>query len=278
MEFIEVEFTSIVNYLNFLENNILSKFNISREREEILKIFLVCRKLINFLSEKLEIKEINQIFNEIYEVLRKIHISLSLYLNGSYIDLEKNLKNFKNCCNRNEMYLKSLLEDLNEYKSGNKILSNKDSVDILKKTKFLIKATFGNISNSTENIFLNLSQYKDEVYYIKTNDIFEFFYFFRTNEGRWYWSPPKKTDIEDVWILAPEIKIDKGYWTDKKIPTYIEDFIIWLDIIKPNIPQFYQKKNPMLTVENDPEGKYEKLNDNIDKLEEQMSKKNCIIF
>jgi hypothetical protein len=276
MEFIEIEFSSLKNYLDFLENNIKSKFNISREREDILKVFLVCRKLVILVSEKLEIKESQQLFCEVYDVLRKIHISLSQYMNGSYIDEERNLKIFKNCCNRNEMYLRSLLEDLNEHQLANKKISNGNN--IVPETKFLIKVTFGNITNSVENIFTNLIQFKDEVYYFKTNDIFEFFYFFRTKEGIWYWSPPKKTDLEDVWIPAPEIKIDRGYWKDNKIPSYVEDFIIWLDIIRPNIPEFYQNKKKLFTPENDPEGKFEKLNHNIDKLEEQMSKKDCLIF
>ena len=49
----------------------------------------------------------------------------------------------------------------------------------------------------------------------------------------------KKTDPEDIWIECPQTKINEGYWTGKIIPAYIAEFIIWLDLFFPNIPEFY---------------------------------------
>ena len=110
-------------------------------------------------------------------------------------------------------------------------------------TKFFLKLDYQkNIPNTIEYIFFNLVQFRDEVYYIKTRDIFNFFYFYRTEDGIWYWSPPKKTDPEDLWIESPNTKIASGYWINKKIPDYIEQFIIWLDIFSPRIPEFYTEK------------------------------------
>ena len=94
---------------------------------------------------------------------------------------------------------------------------------------------------SCENIFVNMVQYKDQVYYIETNDLISFFYFYRTEDG-WYWSPPKKTDPEDIWIECPQTSIDEGYWKGKIIPAFIVEFIIWLDLFFPNIPEFYLKQ------------------------------------
>ena len=94
---------------------------------------------------------------------------------------------------------------------------------------------------SCENIFVNMVQYKDQVYYIETNDLISFFYFYRTEDG-WYWSPPKKTDPEDIWIECPQTSIDEGYWKGKIIPAFIAEFIIWLDLFFPNIPEFYLKQ------------------------------------
>ena len=94
---------------------------------------------------------------------------------------------------------------------------------------------------SCENIFVNMVQYKDKVYYIETNDVISFFYFYRTDDG-WYWSPPKKTDPEDIWIECPQTSINEGYWTGKIIPAYISEFIIWLDLFFPNIPEFYMNQ------------------------------------
>jgi hypothetical protein len=276
MECIEVNFNTFYKYFEFLEEKVKCNFNISLEREDILKVFMICKKVIDLVECKFLIKESEALLNEIYIILRKIHLSLSECLSGNYLDRHKTFKSFKNCCSRNEIFLRSLLDDLKELTGNHKISTEiKESNNI----KFIIKVTFGNITNSVENIFLNMVQFKDEVYYVKTNDIFKFFYFFRTKDGVWFWSPPKETDPEDVWIAAPQIKIEKGHWLDHKIPQYIEDYIVWLDIFSPNIPEFYfKKKVKIYNEENDPEGKYEKLSDNIDKIEEKIANNKCLIF
>ena len=105
-------------------------------------------------------------------------------------------------------------------------------------------------------------QYKDMVYYVETNDVFSFFYFYRT-EDCWFWSPPKKTDPEDIWIECPETRIDEGYWRGKIIPPYMAEYIVWLDLFFPNIPEFYLKKE-------------EKKEEVVEEKKEE--KKGCIIF
>ena len=101
---------------------------------------------------------------------------------------------------------------------------------------------------SCENIFINMTQYKDMVYYVETNDMFSFFYFYRTEEG-WFWSPPKKTDPEDIWIECPEIRIEEGFWEGKIIPPYMAEFIVWLFFFNPKIPEFYFKKKNQIEVD-----------------------------
>ena len=93
-----------------------------------------------------------------------------------------------------------------------------------------------------------MTQYKDMVYYVETNDIFAFFYFYRT-EDAWYWSPPKKTDPEDIWIECPQVKIEEGYWNGKIIPYYMAEYIVWLDLFFPNIPEFYLKDDNQESVQ-----------------------------
>ena len=70
-------------------------------------------------------------------------------------------------------------------------------------------------------------------------------------------------DPEDIWIECPETRIEEGYWTGKIIPPYMAEYIVWLDLFFPNIPEFYLKKE-------------EKKEEVVEEKKEE--KKGCIIF
>ena len=144
-----------------------------------------------------------------------------------------------------------------------------------------------NLLMSCEYIFVNMVQHKDMVYYVETNDVFNFFYFYRTDEC-WFWSPPKKTDPEDIWIECPKVRIEEGYWTGKIIPPFMAEFIMWLYLFFPKIPKEYLR-NDVEDNSRDNNKTKQKGNDNQsknqsndeDKHEDNENKdkdKNCTLF
>ena len=92
------------------------------------------------------------------------------------------------------------------------------------------------ITHTVEEIFTNLNRHQKELFYYETEDNFLFLYFFRGVDENWYWSPPKKDDKEDLWIKVPNIKIPSGHFVNQRVRKHIEEFIIWLDIFKPENP------------------------------------------
>lgn len=283
MEFIETSISNLTKYTAFLEDKLVKNVNESLEREDMLKTFILCKKVITLMCEKFTLEHqhiFEEILNEVYVLLRKINSAFSEFMNGSYFSREKNMKLFKDACLRNELYLREIHNDLKQRKIFTVKSKNQDKKSqIDSNTVFLLKLNYQkNIPNTAENIFINLVQFKDEVYYLKTSDTFGFFYFYRTNEGLWYWSPPRKTDPEDIWIPCPEVVIDKGYWIDKKIPDFVENFIIWLSIFTPNIPEFY-KKPKIDKPFKDPKDNYENFANDMAAIQHNMNEnKDCIIF
>lgn len=113
-----------------------------------------------------------------------------------------------------------------------------------------------------ENIFVNMVRLKHNVYFVETNEIFGFFYFYRT-EDEWLWSPPRKDDPEDIWFACPQTIIDQGFWIGSLLPPYIQEFIVWLDLIFPNIPEKYVKQyKGKLGIEIGSDVEYEDVNNN----------------
>jgi hypothetical protein len=275
MEYIETKISNFFKYIKYVENNILNNIIESISRESLLKPLIFCKKITNLIIEKYceqNEKQFEEILNEVYIILRRIDFGFSNYINGSFFDREKNLKNLKSLCMRNEIYTRELVTSIIDSKQ-NKFIKNiftQDNTFLLK-----IKSQI-NLAKTAENIYINLERFKDDIYYLKTNDLFGYFYFYRGNEECWYWSPPKKTDPDDIWFICPQIKIDKGFWIDKLLPDYLINFIIWLDIFSPNIPEYTKYK--IEEVLNPPKDNYEKLSQNMQKLESQMEKDNCVII
>jgi hypothetical protein len=290
MEYIETTIGNLAKFSNYLEECIKKHINESLEREDILKPFVFYKKVITIISKnykkKIEanVKEyFDNLLNDIYTSLRKIHITIYQFTTGSLFSNDKNLKSLKDCCIRNEILIRDIYSNLKgsfdvevEVKVKGDVPNNTTEISKKKKDINIIKSkrvfllnikNQRNIPATVENIFVNLIQYKDKVYYIQTNDIFNFFYFFRTEEGVWFWSPPRKTDPEDMWVQVPGLKVGDGFWKDKKIPNYMEQFIIWLDIFNPNIPEFYLPK------ENKEEEVEEKQNPTMVE-----KKDKCVIF
>jgi len=251
MECIETSLNRVVKYNDILENSTKKLLPDSLETEELLKTFSRYRKLFEiigklFFPETPKKKYFEAYINETYASLRKLHMMLTNHDRSTTFSKDKSIRDVKQCILRNEFLIDDYLKTLKKFEEKYKkkvpkkfrppnILDN--DTEILLSIKYQIYLPL-----SCENIFVNMVQYKDQVYYVETNDLISFFYFYRTDTG-WYWSPPKKTDPEDIWIECPQTSIDEGYWTGKIIPAFIAEFIIWLDIFFPNIPEFYKNPN-----------------------------------
>lgn len=298
MEYIVTTVTRLNCYVDYLERRIKKMINESMAREDMFKPLKNCKHILRFFTST-ENKNIENICNDLYTLLRKIHINLQAYYNGSVFGNEQNMKTLKGTCDRNNIYLKEVYSEFLN-KDPEKVLAEQAKIQsdtpkpvatkpkkfnpflpkhlINKKPKgppdsFLLKFDhYKDMPKLPENLFANLVQFKDEVYYIKIDDVFNYFYFYRTAGGTWYWSPPKKNDPEDIWIQVPQTQIVEGHWKYMKIPNYIEEFVEWLDLFVPEIPEFYKKNDEQK--EAHIEQNVEKLASKFDKLEG----KDCIIF
>ena len=250
MECIETTLNRVVKYNDILETSTKKLLPDNIETEELLKTFSRYRKLYEiigklFFPKTSKKKYFEAYLNETYTSLRKLHMMLTQYDKSTVFMRDKCIRDVKKCIKRNDFliddYLKTLKKFEEKYKK--KVPSKFKPGNILEnETQFLLSIKCQiYLPLSCDNIFVNMVQYKDKVYYIETNDVISFFYFYRTDDG-WYWSPPKKTDPEDIWIECPQTSINEGYWTGKIIPAYISEFIIWLDLFFPNIPEFYMNQ------------------------------------
>lgn len=298
MEYIETTIGRIAKYSEFLEKWTRRILPDTLETDEYCKTFSRYRKTFEIINKYLFINSskrnyFENILNELYTSLRKINYVLTDYEKGSIFARDRMIRDIKKCMERNEFIIEEYLNELREFDRANKNKLPKNfSLPKVTRSEIYFLLSIKNQKYtplSCENMFVNMIQYKDLVYYIETNDIFSFFYFYRTDDG-WFWSPPKKTDPEDIWIECPNINIEEGYWTGKIIPPYMAEYIIWLDLFFPNIPEFYMKrekknkKKRNSNANNNEITEEQKVNEqmienNINKEEEEKEKKKeCIIF
>ena len=229
MECIETTLNRVVKYNDILESSTKKLLPDNLETEELLKTFSRYRKLYEiigslFFPKTQKKKYFEAYLNETYTSLRKLHMMLTQYDKSTVFSKDKCIRDVKQCIRRNDFLIDDYLKTLKKFeeKYRKKVPSKfKPEPILLNETIFLLSIKCQiYLPLSCENIFVNMVQYKDKVYYVETNDIISFFYFYRTEDG-WYWSPPKKTDPEDIWIECPQTKINEGYWTGKIIPAYI---------------------------------------------------------
>ena len=250
MECIETTLNRLAKYNELLEKISKEVLADNKEAKEILNTYAKYKELLDIIAKLFypktpDKKYFEAYLNEIYSSLRKLHKILNGYDKSTVFIRDKCIRDMKECMKRNEYLLEDYLNTLKNFAKKNKTkIPKKFNPGALMDNETIILLSIKSqvyLPLSCENIFLNMVQYKDYVYYVETNDIFSFFYFFRTDDG-WYWSPPKKTDLEDVWIECPETTISEGYWKGKTIPSHISEFIVWLGFFFPNVPEFYIKQ------------------------------------
>ena len=280
MEYIETTLGRLAKYTEHLEKWTRDILEESLETEEYCKTYSRYRKTIEIIANHFypntsKRKFFEENLNELYTSLRKVNYMLTEFEKNSIFSRERNKKYLKQCLERNQYIINEYLSIMKKFdnKFKNKIPKDFKPDKITKnETSFYLSIKNQKYTPlSCENIFVNMTQYKDMVYYVETNDVFSFFYFYRT-EDAWYWSPPKKTDPEDIWIECPQVKIEEGYWDGKIIPPYMAEFIVWLDLFFPNIPEFYLDKEQKEKKETEKDN--EKKNKKKGKKSEKKSEKN----
>jgi hypothetical protein len=228
MEYIQTSRFRLITYIEYLFNKLNGHLPETMDREDILKPLSITKKLIQYYNSFELSKQIQEILNDLYVVLRKFNSDIRTYCENSTFLKQSSFKSLKEAAYRYELYLKELY-----YNSISHLTKTEMSANLVEPMFNLSLGFYKNIPNTAEHIFTNMVQYKDDVYYIQTNDIFEFIYLYQASDRSWYWSPPKKTDLEDIWIKCPEVSIDSGYWVDKKLYSNIAEYIIWLDMFRP---------------------------------------------
>ena len=200
MECIETTLNRLVKYNDLLEKSTKKLLPDNVETEEILKTFSRYRRLYDiigklFFPKTAKKKYFEAYLNETYTSLRKLHMMLTQYDKSTIFSRDKCIRDVKQCMKRNDFliddYLKTIKKFEEKYKK--KVPSKFNPGPLIdNETVFLLSIKCQiYLPLSCENIFVNMVQYKDQVYYIETNDLISFFYFYRTEDG-WYWSPPKK--------------------------------------------------------------------------------------
>ena len=216
-------------YIEHLQNIISKTINESITKEQMLECTKTMLTLFTFVSQQTQQTDV--LCNNIYEALRKIFVALLNYESADMILRKHFLAEYIESCKRNNLLLKEeysyllLDHDLIQKNSKNSAKNSKVKANIN-------VSTFKSTIYSCEFYFARLIKH-DEVYYMEVDDMFKFFYFFRNEDGEWYWSPPKKEDKEDVWICSSETKITEGNWKGSKISRPFEEFLKWLYIFKP---------------------------------------------
>ena len=200
------------------------------ENDELFKPGSICLKVIKIIK-KITPKAEN-VLNDLYDILRKFNMQIKDYNNGSifakHISLDELLKASKRAyIYLNSCYLPIIKKQQNDY--------DDDYNDNLKFNLHIDK--YSNSPFTEEYIMYKLAVHEENIFYYKTNDtVFKFFYFYKTIDNQWHWSPPRKTDPEDIWMLCPKYTVESGYWKGMTIPRFIEDYVIWLDIFNPDLP------------------------------------------
>ena len=254
MEYIEISVCSLTKFILNIKKTIKYSVILNKDTDIIFKPFeylqgiLINIDKINSNTEKL--------LNEVYDIIRKYNLTIKDYLinkqnnyycfsnynenNISYIN-SNNLNNLIKAGKRLIIYIECMYSNLlkcikSTYNSNNNSnVLNKSNINILKFKLYLNK--YSKCPYTEEYIIHNLVLHDENIYYYRVKDtIFKFFYFYKTKDNTWYWSPPKKTDLEDIWMKCPDTVVKEGYWKCIQIPKYIEDLIIWLDLFYPDLP------------------------------------------
>ena len=222
----ETSISTIIAYISHLQSVINTILEDCIDREDIFKLLNYSKRLLYVIQGSS--KGVNLLSTDIYTFLRKISQAISDHDNSNIFFKDKTFKELKLSCQRNFIYLEEKYSQI----LVSAINPNYEMIKVEIDLSFFV-----DIPKTPENNFTSLTKHDNEIYFFETDDFFQFLYFFKGVDDMWYWSPPKNKDPKDVWIKVPLVKISEGYWAKQKIQKHIEDFMIWLAIFNPRIPE-----------------------------------------
>ena len=226
MEIFETTISKLIKYILYLDTTIKSSVEDSLEREDIFKLLNYSKRLLTVIQTPSE--GVNILCTDIYIFLRKISEEITNHNNSNLFSKDKTFKNLKESCKRNHILLEDKYSEILNHPKNKSFEKIKISIDV---------SYFINIPKSPEFNFTHLVRNENDIFYFETDDSFQYLYFFLGLDLEWYWSPPKKEDLQDIWIKVPSTKIVKGHYSSQTVQKYTEDFIIWLDVFSPNLPE-----------------------------------------
>jgi hypothetical protein len=246
MEYIEIEISNYKKLIEFIRIKLLYCVTQSYENDELYIPGKLTLQLINSINEIN--KSTEDMLNDLYSIIKKYFQTIKEY-SKSTISRNNRLSDLKKASQRATLYIKTIYGEM-----LTKPESNRSDFDFLLEKKGNNKTTNDNLKFKLwtknyskmpyceEYMLYNIVLHEENIYYYRVNDtIYKFFYFYKTEDNIWYWSPPRKTDPEDIWMECPKYIVEEGVWKGTQIPKYVEDFVVWLDVLRPNLPYITYK-------------------------------------
>ncbi len=232
MNYVEIPIVSFKKYIVNIRIKLTYSVEQSIENDDLYKPLNFCLKVIKI------IKKLNQrsedVLNDIYEILRKYYLHVKDFINGNTFVNQQNIIELRKAASRAYLYLKSCY--LNAYKKGIAMSDTPDEYNDDIKFRLHIDK-YANCPYTEEYIMYSIILHEDNIFFFRLKDsIFKFFYFYKTIDNEWYWSPPRKTDKDDIWMKCPKFTVEEGHWKGMSIPRFVEEFVVWLDLLKPDLP------------------------------------------
>lgn len=242
MEYIEIQISSYKKFIDFIRIKLLYCTSKSIDNDELFTPGKLILKLVNIVREMTPQAE--SMLNDLYGIIKKYYSSIKEY-STSTISRDNRLSDLRKASIRATIYIKEIYGDI--LRQSGSTGSNNDfgflrntgetnTENNLVKFKLFCKP-FSKMPFCEEYVMFHLVLHEENIFFHRVNDtIYKFFYFYKSIDNIWYWSPPKKTDPEDIWMQCPKYIVDEGYWKGTQIPRYVEEFVVWLDIFKPDLP------------------------------------------
>ena len=229
MKYAKIEIINYKRFLEFIKIKILYGCKQSIENEVLYKPITLTERLIGLMSENNKDNEI--VLNDLHQQMKKYYTYVKDYTRAT-ISKESRFSDLTKASIRISMYINALY--------GHKLTVKKQT-----QNNFSFQLNIYEYSKQPyceEYIYHNIIEHEDSTYFYRVNDnIYKFFYFYKSNENDWFWSPPRKTDPEDIWVECPRYLVNKGYWKGMQIPKHIEEFVVWLYLLKPDIVRTVSK-------------------------------------
>lgn len=241
MEYVEISIGNFKNFLEHIRLKLLYSVPKTADNDELYKPIKLTLQLVKVIKEMTPSAQ--NMLNDVYGIIKK-YFQIIKEFTTSTISRDNNFSDLKKSSLRAVIYIKeiygSVLDNASKQTNNDYGFLNieKENDNFNNHLKFnLDMKAYSNMPYCEEYIMYNLVVHENNIFFHRVNDtIYRFFYFYKSEDNIWYWSPPKKTDPEDVWMECPKYIVEEGYWKGTQIPKFAEAFVIWLDLLNPDLP------------------------------------------